>query len=154
MLNDKSDIAGFIDYSDLGKKIPTLTTKSELKAEQGKIVKLEVFGSSYFCGKSHFKDDGTQNYLVFQGVYKYFRTAATTNKITAQKCNVLSDENIKLPATSDNTLNPEIYYFDNAEIRKSFDGCCLKQEKVNLFNAQTSAEYLYSFIINRVLILH
>ena len=28
--------------------------------------KLKTFGSSYFIGKSHFEEDGAQNYLVFQ----------------------------------------------------------------------------------------
>ena len=35
-LVDKFDISGFIDNSDLDKKIATLATKAELKAEQGK----------------------------------------------------------------------------------------------------------------------
>ena len=28
--------------------------------------------TSYFRGKNYFDGNGTQNYLVFQGVYKYF----------------------------------------------------------------------------------
>ena len=28
--------------------------------------------ASYFRGKNYFDEDGTQNYLAFQGVYKYF----------------------------------------------------------------------------------
>ena len=61
----KSDISGFIDNSNLDKKIAARTTKVELKAEKDKIVKLQAFDSSYFCYKSHFEDDGTKNYLVF-----------------------------------------------------------------------------------------
>ena len=30
--------------------------------------KLKTFDSGYFRGKSHFEDDGTQNYLVFQPI--------------------------------------------------------------------------------------
>ena len=30
--------------------------------------KLKTFHSSYFVGKSHFEEDGTQNYLVFQPI--------------------------------------------------------------------------------------
>ena len=30
-----------------------LATKAELKEEQDKIIKLQAFDSSYFCGKSH-----------------------------------------------------------------------------------------------------
>ena len=36
------------------------------------IAKLEAFDSSYFRGKTHFEDDGTQNYSVFQPIYRYF----------------------------------------------------------------------------------
>ena len=54
-LANKFDIAGFIDNSDFNKKVATLATKAELKAEQDKITKLEKFYSSYLRGKSHFK---------------------------------------------------------------------------------------------------
>ena len=64
-LLNKSDISGFIDNSNLDKKIAALTTKAELKAEKDKIVELQAFDSSYFRYKSHFEDDGTENYLVF-----------------------------------------------------------------------------------------
>ena len=30
--------------------------------------KLKTFDSSYVTGKSHFEEDGTQNYLVFQPI--------------------------------------------------------------------------------------
>ena len=39
-LVDKSAIAGFINNADLNKKVATLATKAELKAEQDKIIKL------------------------------------------------------------------------------------------------------------------
>ena len=67
-----SDITGFIDNSNLDKKIGTLATTIEIKAEQDKIIKRQVtiywsnqltIDSSYFRGKSQF--DGTQNYLEF-----------------------------------------------------------------------------------------
>ena len=50
-LVDKFDIAGFKNNSDLNNKAATLATKAELKAEQDKIVTLQVFDSSYFRGK-------------------------------------------------------------------------------------------------------
>ena len=53
-------------------KTAILRRKAELKVEQEKIVKFQVFDSGYFCDKSRFEDDGTQNYLVFQPFYKYF----------------------------------------------------------------------------------
>ena len=56
-LVNESYITGFINSSDLDQKITTLKTKAELKDEQDKIVKLQAFDSSYFCGKSNFEDD-------------------------------------------------------------------------------------------------
>ena len=49
-------------------------TKTKLKAEQDKVVKLQVFDSNYFYGKSHFEDEGTQNYIVFWSVSRYFQS--------------------------------------------------------------------------------
>ena len=40
---DKSAIAGFISNADLDKKIAILASKAELKAEQGKVTKLQAF---------------------------------------------------------------------------------------------------------------
>ena len=68
-LVDKSDISGFIDNSNLDKKIATPAEKTELKSNQNKITKSEAFDSSYFRDESHYEDDGTQNYLLFQPVY-------------------------------------------------------------------------------------
>ena len=56
----------------MNKKVATLATKAELKAEQDKITKLEAFDSGYFRGKNHFEDDGTQNYLIFQPIDRHF----------------------------------------------------------------------------------
>ena len=69
---DKSPLTEFINNADIDKKIATLATKAELKAEQDKRTKLQVFDSSYFRGKDHFKNNGTQNYLIFQPMYRYF----------------------------------------------------------------------------------
>ena len=44
---------------------------------------IKVFNSRYFCGKSHFENDGTQNYLVFLAVFRCFTTVANTSKVTA-----------------------------------------------------------------------
>ena len=47
----------------------SLLVENELK-------KLKPFDSSYFIGKSHFEEDGTQNYLVFQPINRYFKAIA------------------------------------------------------------------------------
>ena len=41
--------------------------------------KIETFDSIYFCGKSHFENDGTQNYLVFQTIYRYSKTVSAND---------------------------------------------------------------------------
>ena len=48
----------------MGKK-KRLVTKVKLKTEQDKMFNLQLFDLSYFCGKSHFENDETQNYLLF-----------------------------------------------------------------------------------------
>ena len=62
-----------MNNSDLDNKIATAATKAELKEEQDKMLKLQVFDSSYFRGKNNFEDDGMQNYLLFQPSRRYFK---------------------------------------------------------------------------------
>ena len=80
-------------------KTENLLVKNELN-------KLKTFDSSYFIGKSHFEEDGTQNYLVFQPMSKYFKVIADKKYVSSWKSKGLSDESIKPPATSDNSLTP------------------------------------------------
>ena len=75
-LNDKFDISRFIDDFDLDKQIATRATKRKLKVKREKIAELQSVDSSYFRGNRHFEDNGKQNYLVFQPVYKYFKKIA------------------------------------------------------------------------------
>ena len=53
----------------MNKKVAPLATKTELKTEQDKIINLQAFDLSYFPDKSHFEEDGEQNYLVLQPTY-------------------------------------------------------------------------------------
>ena len=55
-------------------EIKILITKTELKSEQGKIVKLQTYDSNLFIGQSHFNDDRAQLYLIFQPIYKTITT--------------------------------------------------------------------------------
>ena len=75
---DKSDMSRFIKNADLDKKLAILPAKAELKAEQDKILKLQAFDWSSFRGKCHFEKDCTQNYLVFQLIYRYFKKIGNT----------------------------------------------------------------------------
>ena len=87
--------------------------KSKHLLVENELNKLKTFDSSYFIGKSHFEEDGTQNYLVFQPIHKYFEFVNINNEwyITSWKSKGLSEESIKPPVTSDNSLNPLIDYY-------------------------------------------
>ena len=92
--------------------------------------KLKTFDSSYVIGKSHFGEDDTQNYLVFQPMYRYFKMIASTDYISSWKSEVLSAESIKPPTTSDNSLTPALNN-DGTKTRVTFTESCLKQSKIS-----------------------
>ena len=117
----------------MDKKVATLATKAESKAEQGKLIKLQAFDSNYFCGKSHFEGDDTQNYLVFQPMYRYFKNIDNSDRISLRKSEGLPDESINPPTTSDNSLVRALSYFGN-KTRVKVDGSCLKQDKVTFIH--------------------
>ena len=51
-------------------------SKSKRLLVENELKKLEKFDAAYFRGKNYFDgNDGTQNYLVFQPMYKYFKTS-------------------------------------------------------------------------------
>ena len=95
---------------------------------ENELKKLQAFDSNYFRGKNYFEEGGTQNYLVFQPMNKYFKESDNTNQISEWKSKGLSDEIIKPPATSNNSLAPALNYV-GTKTRVKFDGSCLKQDK-------------------------
>ena len=76
--------------SSLNKKI----TQNKTKLFQYELNKLKTFNLSYFIGKSHFEEDGTQNYLLFQLLNKYFKVFTNTDYISSWKPKGLSAESI------------------------------------------------------------
>ena len=113
--------------SSLNRKITSNKTK-HLHVEN-ELNKLKTFDSSYFIGKSHFEEDGTQNYLLFQPIARYFKVITDTNYISSWKSKGSSAESIKPPTTSDNSLAPELNYYDDFEVRVKLTKSCLKQPK-------------------------
>ena len=98
------------------------------------MINLQAFNSSYFCDKSYFEDDGTENYLVFQRMYRCFKKIGNTDNISADnisawKSKVFSDESIKPPSKSDDSLALLLSHIDT-NTRVKFVGSCLKQDKV------------------------
>ena len=82
--------------------------KSKHLLIENELNKFEIFDSSYFIGKSHFEENGTHNYLVFQPVIRYFKLITNTDYISLWKFKGLSAEIIKPPTTSDKNFNPKL----------------------------------------------
>ena len=113
-----------INCQILTKKITQNKTKHVLV--ENELKKLKTFDSSYFFGNDYFEEDGTQNYLVFQPISRYFKITANTKSISLWKSKGLSDEIITPYATSDNSLTPLIDHC-GTRIRLKFNGSCFKQ---------------------------
>ena len=69
--------------SSLNKKITANKSKNLLAVNELK--KLKTFDPSYFIGKSHFEEDGTQNYLVFQLINRCFKLITNTDYVSSWK---------------------------------------------------------------------
>ena len=83
----------------------------------------------FFHGRSHFKDDGIQNYLMFQPVYRCLKKIANTYNVSVQKLKGLSVQSIKLSAASFNGLAPLLNH-NNTKSSINFDGSCLKKSHI------------------------
>ena len=94
---------------------------------ENEIKKLSNFDTAYFRGKNYFDDDGTQNYSIFQPVYKYFEK--NSGKITSWESRGLSNETNSFSRRLIIT-QPPIPAYDNARIKVKFNGDFLKQDKV------------------------
>ena len=82
--------------------------------------------------ESFFEEDGTQNYLVFQPIYRYFKVFSITQYleyVSEWKSKGLSSESFKAIYTSDNSLSPTLNYY-GTKIRVKFTVDCLKQHKI------------------------
>ena len=115
--------------SSLNKKVTSNKTKHLLA--ENELNKLKTFDSSYFIDKSQFEEDGTQNYLVFQLIIRYFKVNATTKTdyVSPWKYKGLSAESIKPPTTSDDSLTPTLNYYDDFKVRVKLTRSFLKQPK-------------------------
>ena len=71
--------ANLIKNTDFDAKLSSLNRKATANKTKHLLVenhlkKLKKFDSSYFIGKRHFEEDGAQHYLVFQPMYRYFKS--------------------------------------------------------------------------------
>ena len=130
--------ANLITKTDFEAKLWRINRKiTENKTEnvliKNELNKLKKFDSSYIVGKSHFEEDGTQNYLVFQPLNKYFKVITNTDYVSSWKSIGLSGESIKQPTTSDNSLTPALNYY-GTKTRVKFTGSCLKTTKSFIYS--------------------
>ena len=87
---------------------------------ENELRKLQKFDASYFRGKSHFEEDGTQNYLVFQLMHRYFKKIAAVG---------LSDGRFDSITASNYKITPELCFYDT-KTKVEFNLSSLKQDKV------------------------
>ena len=75
------------------------------------------------------KEVEKQNYLVFLPMRKYFKlnsVVGVTDYVLSWQSKGLSNESIKPPTTSNNSLNPRLSYY-GTKVRVQFTKSCLKQ---------------------------
>ena len=108
----------------LDEKINSNKTKHLLLETGLKI--LEKFDATHFRVENYFDGDGTQNYLVFQPVYKYFERVGSES--SPSKSKGLSNEKIDSVTTSNCQVSKLVD--NNARIKVKFHGDLSKQNKV------------------------
>ena len=124
-----------ITKTDFNTKLSSLNRKITVNKSKNLLIrndlkKLKTFDPSYFIVKSHFEEDGTQNYLVFQPINRYFKVISNTDYVLSWKSKGSSAQTIKSPAMSDKSLTRALNYY-GTKTRVKFTGSCLKQPKVS-----------------------
>ena len=99
----KTDFDG--KFLSLNRKISQ--NKTEHLLVESELNKLKTVDSGYFIGKSHFQEDATQNYLVFQLMNKYLRIG-NSDYVLSWKSKGLSNESITPPSAPNTFLNPSL----------------------------------------------
>ena len=132
----QTDLIRKPDFDSKLKGISDRVTKNKTKylLVENELKKLQIFDAAYFTGKSHFEEDGTQNYFVFQSMYRYFKSVAgvgSVNYIYFWKCKSLSDERLDSMTESNYKMTPKLRFY-GTKTKVKFNGGCLKQDKVTL----------------------
>ena len=149
VLNARLAQANLITKTDFNAKLSSLnrkitSNKSKNLIIENELKKLKTFDSSYFIGKSHFEEDGTQNYLVFQPMYRYFEWiagAGNGNYIYYWQSKGLPDERIDSIKTANHSITPFLDYY-GTKTRVEFNGSCLKQDKITFDHGKIVSIYI------------
>ena len=79
--------------------------------------------------QSYFNNDGSQNYLIFQPIYKTITTfSGLPDTISQWEFKGLSNEKFAPPFTLNRSLSPKLVSMNNSRIRLEFKGSCSKQD--------------------------
>ena len=87
---------------------------------------------------------GKQNYLVFVPLRKYFKlnsVVGAANYVSSWQSKGLSDESIKPPTATNNSLTPELNYY-GTKTKIKFTRSCLKQSSHILTHKNTANIYI------------
>ena len=100
---------------------------------------------SYYRGKKYFDEgSGKQNYLVFLPMGKYFKlnsVVGVIDRVLSWQSKGISNESIKPPTTSNNSLIPELNYY-GTKTRVKFIRSCLKQSKISYTHGKVVNIYI------------
>ena len=100
---------------------------------------------SYYCGKQYFDEgSGKQNYLVFLPIGKYSKlnlVVGVIDCVLSWQSKELSNESIKSPTTSNNSLNPRLS-FNDTKIKVQFTESCLKHSKFTFTHKKVVNKYI------------
>ena len=71
----RENLVAKTDFDNSVSSLDSKITKNKTKNDsiENESEKLKSFDFGYFIGKSHFEEDGAQNYLVFQPTGRYFK---------------------------------------------------------------------------------
>ena len=106
--------------------------------------KIEKFDAAYFRGKIYFDgSDGTQNYLVFKPMYKFFKTSVKgiTTYVSSWGSKGLSNKKNCSVTTSNFNQAPSLAC-DNVRIKLKSVGALLKQDKITCNHGTTVNIYI------------
>ena len=149
---DASNLATKAALTTVENKIPNISNlvkksdyNTNITSIESSVKKLQAYDLSYFRGKQYFDEgDGKQNYLVFLRMRKYFKlntVVGVVDHVLSWQSKGLSNESIKPPTTSNNSVNPKLSYYDT-KLRVQFTRSCLKQPNF-IFTHKKSSKYLY-----------
>ena len=134
--------ANLITKTDFDAKLSSLNRKITSNKSKHLFVENELEKLKIFIGKSHFEEDGTQNYLVFQPMYRFFKKLAI---LALFHHGNLKDSLMKIfspPTAPDISLTPALSFYGTKE-RVKFTESSLKQDNI----AYTHEKRVIIFIV-------